>query len=137
MPVDESFEKISARAEDLVRTDREFLAALIHHREKHGLTQADVAERMGVSQSTVSSFERYDANPTMATIRRYALAVGVRTRKLVDDDCGEDLSVVLGTMFKATGTAPKWVAPEVNTIGATGGWNWSVLMHRDREYVNA
>lgn len=84
---DESLEAIDARAEDLVRSHRELMTKLVGFREHHHLTQAEVAERMGVSQSTVSSFERYDSNPTLSTIRRYALAVGVRIRHEFVDDC--------------------------------------------------
>lgn len=63
-------------AKELVRTSRNFLDDLISFRSASKMTQADVAELMGVSQSAVSQFEHYDANPTLATVRRYALAVG-------------------------------------------------------------
>jgi transcriptional regulator with XRE-family HTH domain len=33
---------------------------------------------MGVTQPSVAAFEREDSNPTLSTIRRYALAVGAR-----------------------------------------------------------
>lgn len=59
---------------------------LIELRKRHGLSQDTVAERMGVTQSAVSQFERYDANPTLSTIRRYAMAVGARLRTEVIDD---------------------------------------------------
>lgn len=49
--------------------------ALISQRKARGLTQKDVAERMGVSQPAVSEFERYDSNPTLRTLRKYATAV--------------------------------------------------------------
>ena len=48
--------------------------SLIEMRKK-GISQHVVAERMGVSKSAVSQFKHYDANPTLSTIRRYALAV--------------------------------------------------------------
>ncbi|WP_253259637.1 helix-turn-helix transcriptional regulator [Subtercola boreus] len=63
---------------------------LIGLRKKHDLSQETVAGRMGVSQPTVAAFERYDSNPTLSSIRRYALAVGARIRHSVDDDCAED-----------------------------------------------
>ncbi|VXB36195.1 hypothetical protein PSCLAVI8L_130563 [Pseudoclavibacter sp. 8L] len=49
--------------------------------------KAEVGARMGVSQATVSGFEHYDANPTLSTIRRYAMAVGARLEIKVNDDC--------------------------------------------------
>lgn len=84
---EESIEVLDARADSLVDHDTELLRSLAALRKKHGLTQAQVAERMMVSQPAVASFERYDANPTLATIRRYAMAVGARLRTEVIDDC--------------------------------------------------
>ena len=58
-------------------------------RHKHNLKQSVVAERMGVSQPTVAAFERYDANPTVSSIIRYAMAVDALLDVKVVDDCGE------------------------------------------------
>ncbi|MCD4549705.1 helix-turn-helix domain-containing protein [Schaalia sp. lx-260] len=69
------FEAIEALALQLHRERSRFLRGLVGVRKAHGLTQSDVAERMGVSQPTVSEFEHYDANPRLDTILRYALAV--------------------------------------------------------------
>ena len=71
---------IEKLAEELVVTHRRFLRSLVEARKKAGLSQAQVAERMATSQPNVSAFERYDANPTLSTVRRYALAVGARLR---------------------------------------------------------
>lgn len=84
---DEDFDIITRRADSLTEDHERLLAALIALRKKHGITQAIVAERMGVSQPTVAGLERYDANPTLSTIRRYALAVGARLLTTVIDDC--------------------------------------------------
>lgn len=83
----DDLESVERRADALVQSHEELLEKLISMRSKHRLTQADVAERMGVSQPTVAAFERYDANPTLATIRRYALAVGARIDHSIIDDC--------------------------------------------------
>lgn len=82
---------IRRRADQLVENHREFMKSLIATRTKHRLTQAEVAERMGVSQPTVAAFERYDSNPTLATVRRYALAVEATLEDRVIDDCGRCL----------------------------------------------
>ena len=63
-------------AAQLVEQEREMMQALKILRKEKGLSQAVVAERMGVTQPAVAAFESYDSNPTMASIRRYALAVG-------------------------------------------------------------
>jgi len=83
----EDITAIEARAEELVENDIDLLRRLVALREKHHLSQADVATRMGVTQPTVSSFERYDANPRLSTIRRYALAVDALVEHRVRDDC--------------------------------------------------
>lgn len=81
------------RALALARADEELHAKLLRARSELGLTQQDVAARMGVSQPTVASFERYDNDPKMSTVRRYAHAVGVTIEHKVllegsEVDCG-------------------------------------------------
>lgn len=84
----EPFEVVQARADALVEALEDLKFDLVELREKR-MTQKDVAERMGMSQSAVSQFERYDSNPTLTTLRRYALAVGARLRIEVVDDVEE------------------------------------------------
>ena len=43
-----------------------------------GLSQADLATRIGVSQQQVAKLERPGANPSIATLRKMAEALGVR-----------------------------------------------------------
>lgn len=74
----ESKREIEARALELVQRDSDFLDALISLRTSSGISQESVAERMGVTQPAVAAFEREDSNPTLSSIRRYALAVGAR-----------------------------------------------------------
>lgn len=45
-------------------------------RERAGLTQAELAERLGCTQQAVAQAERWDANPTVAFLRRWARATG-------------------------------------------------------------
>jgi len=53
---------------------RELIAA----RTRAGLTQADVAERMGTSQSSVARLEGGKDTPSLRSVRRYADAIGHR-----------------------------------------------------------
>ncbi|MGH7563176.1 MAG: helix-turn-helix transcriptional regulator [Gemmatimonadota bacterium] len=46
-------------------------------RERAGFTQAELAARLGISQQAVSQAERYEANPTVSFMRRWAEACGV------------------------------------------------------------
>ena len=73
-------ERLISGAQDLIHQEREMMAALREIRRRRGLSQAVVAKRMGVTQPAVAAFESYDANPTMGSIRRYALAVGAQLR---------------------------------------------------------
>lgn len=78
---------LEQRADALVAAQSDFMDQLVALRERHDLTQQHVADLMGISQSAVSKFEREDSNPTVGTLRRYALAVGARFRIEVVDDC--------------------------------------------------
>lgn len=78
-----SSQAMEARATHLAHFTEGLVRDLVEVRENRGLSQADVAERMGISQSAVSQFERYDSNPKLSTIRRYAHAVGARIKHSV------------------------------------------------------
>jgi ribosome-binding protein aMBF1 (putative translation factor) len=55
------------------------LQVLKHERERQGLSVANVAERSGLDEAVVSSLESgKDDNPAVATMMRYAAALGIR-----------------------------------------------------------
>ncbi|AFV89399.1 XRE family transcriptional regulator [Acidipropionibacterium acidipropionici] len=88
---EETEEILDSRADALVQDHWRMIEELIGHRKKHKLSQADVAFRMGVTQPTVSDFESDDSNPTLSTIRRYAMAVGARLNtEVADEDVSQD-----------------------------------------------
>jgi transcriptional regulator with XRE-family HTH domain len=64
---------------------------LVKQRKQLGLTQTALAERMNVTQVTVSEFEK-SASPTLKTLERYAKAVGMRVTAVREDEVctGED-----------------------------------------------
>ena len=47
-------------------------------RQSQGLSLQEVAERMGTNRSNVHRLERASGNPTVATLARYAEAIGKR-----------------------------------------------------------
>ncbi len=56
---------------------RQVLAALRAERERQGLSLADIQERTGIDRAALSRLENNeDANPTLATLERYAEAIG-------------------------------------------------------------
>lgn len=79
-------ERLEQRASQVVENTRGLVEDLTSVRKEHGLSQSELAERMGVSQSAVAQFERYDANPTIASVERYAIAVGARIAITVVSD---------------------------------------------------
>ncbi len=60
------------------------LSELLRARQHAGMTQADVAERMGIAQASVARLESSAGSrkhaPSIATLRRYADAVGCELR---------------------------------------------------------
>ncbi len=55
-------------------------------RTRHGLTQAELALQLGVSQKTVTHYERRTANPSLELINRLASFFEVSPAELVGDD---------------------------------------------------
>lgn len=45
---------------------------IVEFRERHGLTQAELAERCGIDQGDISRIERGATNPTARTLQRIA-----------------------------------------------------------------
>jgi ribosome-binding protein aMBF1 (putative translation factor) len=46
-------------------------------RERRGLIQAELAERMGIAQPTIARLEAGGVNPSLDTLHRAALALGL------------------------------------------------------------
>jgi ribosome-binding protein aMBF1 (putative translation factor) len=64
-----------------IGTDRRRLVAdLAADRRALGLTQTEVAERMGTSQSAVARLEAQAADVRLSTLERYAAALGRQVR---------------------------------------------------------
>lgn len=59
-------------------TEFESAHELVAARSRAGLTQEEVAERMGTTQSTVARLESGKRPPSLRTVQRYAQAVGAR-----------------------------------------------------------
>ena len=73
---------VRAEVERLEREESALLDALLKARQDAGLTQAQVAERMGTQAPAVARLERALAtgkrSPSIATLRRYVKACGKR-----------------------------------------------------------
>ena len=117
-----SDESLERRADLLVDARDRLLEGLVRLRKEHKLSQQTVAERMGVSQPTVAAFERYDANPTVSSIIRYAMAVNALLDIKVVDDCGDGVPAT----WQMTGAAQATVrvpAPSRKAQAVTDDWS--------------
>ena len=68
------------REYDRIAEEFEFLDQILKARTAAGLSQADVAVRIGTTQSAVARLESADSkhSPSIATLQRYASALGYK-----------------------------------------------------------
>ena len=73
---------VRAEVERISREESELLDSLLKARQDAGLSQADVAERMGTQAPAIARLERALAtgkhSPSVATLRKYVKACGKR-----------------------------------------------------------
>jgi len=72
-----AFQNKEVRAE-YEKLDSEFnlIDALFTVRKKSGLTQEEVAQKMGTKKGNISRLEKGDTNPSWKTLQNYAHACG-------------------------------------------------------------
>ena len=82
-------------ADPAARADYEGMAAefamtreLISARSRAGLTQSDVAQRMGTTQSVIARLEGGGRIPSLRTVQRYAQALGARAVVRIEPQTG-------------------------------------------------
>ena len=71
---DSGFREEYARIED----EYALVEAMVRARTETKLTQAELARRLGTTQSAVARLEAGRVSPSFATLRRYAEATGTR-----------------------------------------------------------
>ncbi len=117
-----SISPFRARAQLLARENSEMRAKLVQVRRNAGMTQADVAELLGVTRQAVNKIERYDADLKLSTLERYANAVGALVFHRVEADNGRSVRIVTS----ATWVSARVSSPHQVNIGrqsrTTGGW---------------
>jgi transcriptional regulator with XRE-family HTH domain len=60
----------------LVERRRELIEELVRARQQTGLSQTEIAARMGTSQSAVARLESGELDVRLSTLERYAGAIG-------------------------------------------------------------
>lgn len=68
------------REYDALEEEFALAAALIAARAEAGLTQEEVAERMGTTQSVIARLEGGKSRPSIATLAKFAKATGTRLK---------------------------------------------------------
>jgi len=63
---------------EMAASRRALAAELVDRRRTLGLSQTQVAARMGTSQSAVARFEAGDLDVRLSTVERYTTALGAR-----------------------------------------------------------
>lgn len=67
---------------DALEEEYQLLREMLHARKRAGLTQEEVAERMGTKAPAIARLEasssRDKHSPSVSTLRKYALAVGCK-----------------------------------------------------------
>jgi ribosome-binding protein aMBF1 (putative translation factor) len=76
------FLELSPEEEALVEVKLELAEALRKRRQKSELTQAELAKRIGSSQSRVAKMEAGDPSVAIDLVVRALLAIGVRPKRI-------------------------------------------------------
>ena len=85
------YQRPSLKGMDVARRDtqsesyRRVIDGLIKHREAVGMTQWDVADRMGIDQSQISKLERRERRFDIVDYVRYCRAVGLDPGSLLGE----------------------------------------------------
>lgn len=78
------------------RTAGEVFGARVREiRQKRGMTQVELGERLGFPQNRVSEIENGSRSPTLVTILRLAIALQCKPSALLTSFDGEDLPTLL------------------------------------------
>jgi transcriptional regulator with XRE-family HTH domain len=75
---------------EMAESRRRLLAELVDQRQSLGLSQTEVAARMGTSQSAVARLEAVAGDVRLSTLERYADAVGRTLRWSLEPASGRE-----------------------------------------------
>ena len=62
---------------DALKPEFNIIQAIIDARKNSGMTQKDLAEKTGITQSDISRLENGSANPSLKTLQRLAEGMGM------------------------------------------------------------
>jgi transcriptional regulator with XRE-family HTH domain len=124
--IEESLQNAEYRAASIdVERRIDLLKTLVEMRKDVGLTQKQIARRMGVGQSTVSGFETEGSDPRLSTVQRYARAV--------EAEC----LVVVHNVQRCDWIAPAHVYAERQESGRSVQVDFSESSHMSKAWASA
>lgn len=59
------------------------MSVLQAERIRQGLSQRDLAQKIGMKQPQLAKLERLDSSPTLSTLNRYAAGLGLKLKLMV------------------------------------------------------
>jgi DNA-binding XRE family transcriptional regulator len=118
LPVLQGFREMALRRMSAER--RRLVADLATRRRSAGLSQTEVAARMGTSQSAVARLETGDADVRVSTLERYAAAIGSQLEWQARARPGEDLGSMAPGPVGPDVTGPGMTAPDMTGADMTG-----------------
>ena len=65
---------------EALQPEHAIIQAIIDARKQSGLTQKELSKRTGIAQSDISKLERGNANPSIRTLQRLAVGMGMKLR---------------------------------------------------------
>ena len=84
--MEKQLEQPSVHLRDVASSNHNYVVSLhqqlIEHRKQHGPSMEEMEEHTGWSIEKLEKFERYDANPTLNDIARYATALEARIQDI-------------------------------------------------------
>lgn len=116
---------VRPRGKVLARADRELKARLVQMRRDAGLTQKQLAERIGISQQAIQKLERYDSDPRMSTLRQYANAVEAIVEHRVVHDVGQSVWMAGPSQWESIMTMKVAQPTSLAEKAVTSGWGAS------------
>ena len=61
---------------EALKPEFDIMQAMIDARQETGLTQKELSEKTGITQGDISKLENGNANPSIKTLKRIAMAMG-------------------------------------------------------------
>lgn len=121
----EKFKTLRQRVRRQLERDKSLIQQLRAIRDQQGLTQDEIAFRMGITQPAVSAIEKGNSDPNLGTIRRMALALGCQIFYIVtpvQDQYGDSMNLHSHSAESVAGSRQTFSVDYQNTSDLLAGF---------------